>query len=101
MENREGNLNLEGVDYDPNITRHLTPPKFIAGQTDIRMFFIRFELFRNTFNQNWSDALKINILCNLCCDKTLLVILNFPPEIQNSYERKKISDNIFCFRGTQ
>ena len=89
MEDIEANLNVDGIDYDHNITRHLTPPKFIAGQTDIRMFFIRFELFRNTFNQNWSDALKINILCNLVCNKTLLVILNFPPEVQNSYERTK------------
>ena len=89
MDDIEENLYLDGVDYDHNITRHLTPPKFIAGETCIRMFFIRYELFRNTFNQNWSDAFNINILCNLVCDKTLLVIFSFPPEVQNSYERTK------------
>ena len=89
MDEREENLYFDEVDYDNNVTRHLTPPKFIAGETCIRMFFMRYELFRNTFNQNWSDALNINILCNFVCDKTLLVIFNFPPEVQDSYERTK------------
>ena len=62
---------------------------YLLGDTCIRMFFVRYELFRNSFNQNWSDALSINILCNFVCDKTLLVIFNFPPEVQNSYERTK------------
>ena len=89
MDDIEENLYLDGVDYDHNITRHLTPPKFIAGETCIRMFFLRFELFWNSFEQNWSEALNINVLCNLVCNKTLLVIFSFPPEVQNSYERTK------------
>ena len=89
MDAIDENLHLEGVDFDNSVTRHLTSPKFIAGETCIRMFFIRFELFRNSFDQNWNDALSINILCNFVCDKTLLVIFNFPPEVQNSYERTK------------
>ena len=89
MDEREENLYFDEVDYDNNVTRHLTPPKFVAGETCIRMFFMRYELFRNTFNQNWSDALNINILCNFVCDKILLVIFNFPPEVQDSYERTK------------
>ena len=85
MDDLEGNIHLEGVNFDNSVTRHLTPPKFIAGETCIRMFFVRYELFRNSFNQNWNDDFNINILCNLVCDKTLLVIFNFPPEVQNSY----------------
>ena len=89
MENREENLNLEGVDYDHNVLKHLGPPNFVAGENCIRIFFLRFELFRNTFEQNWNDALSINVMCNFVCDKTLLVIFNFPAEVQNSYERTK------------
>ena len=62
MDDIEDNLYVEGVHYDNNVTRHLRPPRFVAGDDCIRMFFIRFELFRNTFEQNWSDALTINIL---------------------------------------
>ena len=82
-------LYFDAINYGNNISRHLTPPQFIAGDTCVRMFFVRFELFRNSFEQNWNDDLSINILCNLLCDKTLLVILNFPPAVQNSYERTK------------
>ena len=83
------NLNVDDVNFNNNDTRHLTPPRFVAGENCIRMFFLRYDLFKNSFNQNWSDALCINILCNFVCDKTLLVIFNFPPAIQNSYERTK------------
>ena len=44
-------LYLDEVDFDNSITRHLTPPKFVAGETCIRMFFIRFELFRNILSK--------------------------------------------------
>ena len=57
MDDIDENLYFDDVNYDNNITRHLTPPKFIAGDTCIRMFFVRFEIFRNSFNQNWSDFL--------------------------------------------
>ena len=86
---RYENLYVDDVNFDNSVTRHLTPPRFIAGETCIRMFFVRFELFKNSFNQNWSDALSINIVCNFVCDKTLLVIFNFPPVVQNSYQRTK------------
>ena len=72
-----------------NVTRHILPPRFVFGENCIRIFFLRFEVFRNCFNQNWSDAFTINLLCNLVCDTTLLVIFNFPPEVQASYERTK------------
>ena len=84
------NIYFDNINYDNSITRHLIPPKFIAGDSCIRIFFVRYEIFRNSFNQNWNnDAFSVNMLCNLDCDRTLLVITNFPPEIHNSYERTK------------
>ena len=72
------NLYFENINYDNSITRHLIPPKFIAGDSCIRIFFVRYEIFGNSFNQNWNDVLCVNMLCNLVCDITLLVITNFP-----------------------
>ena len=83
------NLYFDNINYDNSITRHLIPPKFIAEDSCIRIFFVRYEIFRNIFNQNWNDAFSVNMLCNLVCDRTLLVITNFLPEVHNSYERTK------------
>ena len=83
------NLYVDDMNFDNSITRHLIPPKFVAGKSCIHIFFVRYELYMNTVNQNWNDAFRVNMLCNLVCDKTLLVIINFSPEILNSYERTK------------
>ena len=83
------NIYFDNMNYDNSITRHIKTPKFIAGESCIRMFFVRYEIFRNSFNQIWNDAFSVNMLCNLVCDRTLLVIANLPPDIHNSYERTK------------
>ena len=71
-------------------TRHLIPYKFIAGNSCIRIYFVRYEIFRNSFNQVWNDAFSVNMLCNFICDRTLLILTNFPPRVHNSYELTKL-----------
>ena len=72
-------------------TRHLKPPNFKAGKDCIRMFMGRFEIWRDIFNQRWTNAFTMNILSSCVCDKTLLVLTSFPQIIRESYELSKQS----------
>ena len=68
---------------------NIVPPKFNGEIDSIRLFFVRFEIYRNCFNQLWDQQLTLNMLCNLIDNKTLLIFASYPAYIHNNYERTK------------
>ena len=83
---------MEGLNDFYNVGyRYLRPPYFRANIDCVRLFMGRFEMYKDSFGERWSNQFTMNFLASCVCDHTLLVLTNFPRIIRESFDLAKHS----------
>ena len=72
-----------------SILQNIYPPLFYSQTTNIRIFFARFEIYRNSHRPAWQDNVALNILCNLVDESALNFITTLEEEVRDNYEDVK------------
>ena len=82
-----------------SILQNIYPPLFYSQTTNIRIFFARFEIYRNRHRPAWQDNVAVNILCNLVDESALNFITTLDEEVREDYETVKASLIVYFSRG--
>ena len=65
---------------------NIFPPSFDVRNKNAKRFYKRFERFIAVQKENFNDALKINLLANLLCDRSFDFFESLPADTKQNYD---------------